>query len=366
MATIKRSLQFLFGAEKIGYLRNIRKVYCKNDSLACISSLDSEGRCFVLGAADYGNLGDIAISYAQERFLSSFFHDVFEIQTGHFWEHYRALKKRIRSSDLIVLQGGGNMGDLYEWFEIERCEIISLFPNNPIIIFPQTIDYRQTDRLLLQYSQKTYAKHGRTLHIAAREQRSYVKMKAIYSNNDVVVVPDIVLSLGKDKLFSEAKETAQNKILLCIRNDHEKADLTHQLTEVDQYALLHGIPIGRTDTVIDTGYIPMNKRYEYLSELVRNFRSARLVVTDRLHGMVIAALAGVPCLALSNSNGKVEGVYQWLDSEPNYVRFAGGGVSVTPIIEELLRLGMQSRDVYPADHINSQFAPLTSIIGSLS
>jgi pyruvyl transferase EpsI len=365
MTTIKRSLQYIFGAEKIGYLRNIRKVYGRNDSLARISLLDDESRCFVLGAADYGNLGDIAISYAQEQFLSAFFHDVFEIQTGHFWENYRALKKRIKPSDLIVLQGGGNMGDLYEWFEIERCEIISLFPSNPIIIFPQTIDYRQTDQHLLQYSRKTYARHGRTLHIAAREQRSYTKMKDIYSNNDVVTVPDIVLSLGKDRLFTKSDEKPQNKILLCIRNDHEKADLTHQLSEVNQYASLHGVSIERTDTVIDTGYIPKNKRFEYLSKLVMSFRSARLVVTDRLHGMIISALAGVPCLALSNSNGKVEGVYQWLDLELDYVRFAGEGVTVTPIIEELARLGMQSGNTYPADRINSQFAPLTSIIDSV-
>ena len=42
------------------------------------------------------------------------------------------------------------------------------------------------------------------------------------------------------------------------------------------------------------------------------FSRAKLIITDRLHGMIFAALAETPCIALDNLSKKVSGVYQWI------------------------------------------------------
>lgn len=258
------------------------------------------------------------------------------------------------------------MGNLYEWFEIERCEIISLFPNNHIVIFPQTMDYRESGRGLLRYSAKTYAKHGKMLHLAARERHSYERMRAVYPKNDILCVPDIVLSLGTDPLFQGPITKPQNKLLLCIRSDAEQADLRLQLSQVLDYATQHNFDTERTDTVISTDFIPVSRRFQYLSDLIAQFRSARIIVTDRLHGMILAALAGVPCLALSNSNGKVEGVYQWIANDVSWVKFASQGSPVTPLLDQLVHMGGQQTTPFPADQVNLMFAPLVSTIKSLT
>ena len=50
------------------------------------------------------------------------------------------------------------------------------------------------------------------------------------------------------------------------------------------------------------------------------FRKSKLVVTDRLHGMLFAAITGTPCIALGNSSGKVKGVYDWL-THLDYIQY---------------------------------------------
>ncbi len=51
-------------------------------------------------------------------------------------------------------------------------------------------------------------------------------------------------------------------------------------------------------------------------------KQGRVVVTDRLHGHILALLLGVPHVLLDNSTGKVRSTYDtWTSSSPN-VAFA--------------------------------------------
>jgi len=45
----------------------------------------------------------------------------------------------IGADDTIILQGGGNFGDLYPHIQAYRERIIAEYPNHKIVIFPQTI-----------------------------------------------------------------------------------------------------------------------------------------------------------------------------------------------------------------------------------
>lgn len=51
----------------------------------------------------------------------------------------------LNDDDLIFLQGGGNLGD--KWLNEERLRrtIIESFPNNKIVILPQTIYFSKND-----------------------------------------------------------------------------------------------------------------------------------------------------------------------------------------------------------------------------
>ena len=42
------------------------------------------------------------------------------------------------------------------------------------------------------------------------------------------------------------------------------------------------------------------------------FASCKLVITDRLHGMIFSAITGTKCFALDNLSKKVSGGYEWV------------------------------------------------------
>lgn len=48
----------------------------------------------------------------------------------------------------------------------------------------------------------------------------------------------------------------------------------------------------------------MNKLSEY--------SKAKVVVTDRLHGMIFSAIVGTPCVCIDNVSHKVKNCYSWL------------------------------------------------------
>ena len=68
-----------------------------------------EKNVFVFLAPDYGNYGDIAISYAQRMFLRDVLpeYNVVEIPVSKFYNYLLSLKKMIKKDDLVAVMGGG-------------------------------------------------------------------------------------------------------------------------------------------------------------------------------------------------------------------------------------------------------------------
>lgn len=48
--------------------------------------------------------------------------------------------------------------------------------------------------------------------------------------------------------------------------------------------------------------------------------SSKLLITDRLQGMVFAAITGTPCIVLNNNHYKVKGTYEWI-STLDYIEY---------------------------------------------
>lgn len=92
-------------------------------------------------AADYGNLGDVAITYAQEKYLSETFpgYKIVDVPISKTLNSIKAIQSIISKDDIITTVGGGNMCDLYFDIELLRQLVVKAFPNNKVISFPQTI-----------------------------------------------------------------------------------------------------------------------------------------------------------------------------------------------------------------------------------
>ena len=121
-------------------------------------------RIFLLDSPHYGNIGDQAIAYAIQKFAHTYFDDYsfVDIQQEELPHYIDELKKCIMPDDIIFMVGGGNMGNVYKIYEATRRIVLREFPDNKIVIFPQTLEYTKGifGKLSESRSRKIYNKHN--------------------------------------------------------------------------------------------------------------------------------------------------------------------------------------------------------------
>ena len=88
--------------------------------------------------------------------------------------------------------------------------------------------------------------------------------------------------------------------------------------------------------------IPVWLRDYFLEKKFQEFRSREAVITDRLHGMVFAAVTGTPCVALDNVSRKISGVYQSMTSL-SYIKTADNPSQVMTLMEQVKQTGYEQR-----------------------
>lgn len=295
-----------------------RKLFIKSFLKDLNSKRKSFNKCIVfIAVPTHGNLGDHAIVYSQYKIFEQcgLENNIIEIRNEDYLRFSDIIKEKLNQNDIIVIDGGGNIGTLWINEEYKIRDILKKFPDNKIIIFPETAYFSDDEngKKELEETLHIYNNH-KNLNVCLRDKNSYELMnKNLYSCN-VKYTPDIVLYLN-----DIAKKAQRNGGLLCIRKDKEKALKDTELIRIENALIKLNINYNYTTTVIDK-IIYKNKREKELKEKLYEFSIAKFVITDRLHGMIFAAITGTPCIAINNSNGKVEGVYEWIKDLP-YILF---------------------------------------------
>ncbi|WP_342563866.1 polysaccharide pyruvyl transferase family protein [Paenibacillus sp. FSL R7-0345] len=299
---------------------------------------------FVVGSPEHDNLGDHAITMAQMNFLQKAFPDytLIEIVADRLTSNWKCLMEYSTPDDIFALQGGGNFGIEYFREEEVRRKIISSFPNNKIILFPQTIYFGDTEhgRQELKKTKALYNAH-KDLTLVAREKTSYGIMKEHFKNNDVLLTPDIVMSLDITE-----PQRVRSGALMCIRADKEGIFNEAEKQQIHNSASQAFDKLTYSDTCI-VRYITVEEREHELYTLWNQFKEAELVITDRLHGMIFAAITSTPCIALGNYNYKVVGSYEWI-KHLGYIKFTNDINQIPELIEELSQI--------PAPRYNNDFS----------
>lgn len=284
-----------------------------NPSVLWEGAASESQKIIVALAADYGNLGDVAITNAQEEFLRAAFPnaEIIDFPISKTFTHTKSLKKMIGKDDVITIVGGGNMGDLYYDIELCRQFIIKAFPNNKIVSFPQSIFYSKERNL--KRSIKVYSAH-KNLCLFAREKYSYDIMKNNYKNADIRLCPDIVLSLKRGSL-----STKRQGMLLIMRDDKESAITSSELEELKRY-YQKNYNATSADTVVECGRLSIEQREEKLEMILSQIESYSVVVTNRLHGMIFCVVTKTPCVVLPIKGNKIIGVKEWIGNL-NYITY---------------------------------------------
>lgn len=314
-------------------------------------------KIILLSCCEHTNLGDQAINVAEISFLTRNSSMPVIAISDFASKHLRLLKQLIEKDDIICLHGGGSMGTLYETAEYDRIAVIKNFPNNKIICLPQTVSFEDSPhgRRFLRYLQKGYSAHN-DLYIIAREKMSYSRLKSYYPTANILLTPDIVLSHPAIRYSADREDIA----LLCVRNDKEKSLQADAYESIISAALKMYSSVRRTDTVAEEGagrYLSPSEGKKRFYSKVEELATARLVITDRIHGMIFCALSGTPCIALDNSTGKVGEEYYWLKDLP-YIKFANEINDVITAIHEW----HPTPSVFPAEKFTPLFSALAALI----
>lgn len=305
---------------------------------------------FVL-TPEHGNLGDHAIAEAIKKMLYDLDAHVIEISTPKLGRMRELGWLKIMNGKRIIINGGGNLGTL--WFGVEQMQrdIISNNPKSTIFLMPNTIFYENTEwgRVEQVNSQRIYNAHN-GLKLFARERASFELMTQLYNNVDLI--PDMVLSLNESSPYTQRKGC-----LLCLRKDIERTLSDEEETVIlAQVKLLFGDDVCHTDMVVN-GRISLDRRNEELNRKFEEFRSTKLVITDRLHGMIFCAITGTPCIVVNSKSPKVRGCYEWI-KDLEYVRFVN---NVSDIAEEFSKIPEGSY-IYDNSHLQHYYDELAEAV----
>lgn len=270
---------------------------------------------FLIGTPWHGNVGDQAIALAEILFIKNNTSKIIIEVPSQYMVWYKKSWKKIIGDCSILIHGGGFIGSLWPAEDEMARIVLSTFPNNNIIILPQTIYFYNSDSSKVK-EYLTILNNCRNTVICAREKYSYEFSKKIGIPN-VKLVPDMVTYFNRNDFNLVGYDSScDNTVLLCLRNDLEKVfDKSYLKEIINNNQSLHFV---FTDTCKNHAIYPFRRKKE-VTRKICEFSRARLVITDRLHGMVFAALANTPCIVLSNCNYKILGVHDWISNNENII-----------------------------------------------
>lgn len=262
-------------------------------------------------AADYGNLGDVALTRALLQFAHQHLpsHQPYLLTAGRVYRDLKGVALASGPEDVVALIGGGNMGDLYPDLEEARLRVVRAFPRNRIVSFPQSIQFSGTaaGRRALARSRSTYEGHPR-LEMFARDAESLLRMRKAFPGAKVYSAPDTVLSMS-----APTSSSRDISLMVCLRQDKEaglsasrRAAILAALSTAHPGALL-------TDTLVSGPRLDYPAYDRHLEMLLGQFARARCAVTDRLHGLIFSVITGTPCVVIENNNHKIRSLVEtWL------------------------------------------------------
>ncbi len=336
--------KFLMGGTRIGLSLRNRAIYAfarifniffgddKKRAKAFRKSIAGDRSVIVVGTEDFGNIGDHQIAVSMIDFIKTALPDynIAEITASNYHKE-KSLLKYVKPHHIIAMPGGGNFGNIYPFAQNIREEIIANYPNNKKIIFPQTIHFSDDEDGVkaVEKAASLFAENN-NVFLFTRDNVSFDFAKKHFSCS-CLFAPDIVLS-------HKGYETDGNRsgVLLCLRSDAEAKSSADKRAFIDGIVRESHLHSAEFDTQLAYD-IPVSLRDKTTDNTLGLWASSRLVITDRLHGMIFAAITGTPCIALSNYNHKISGTYEFIKYLP-YIRFAETEEKIKSAFDELITM----------------------------
>jgi pyruvyl transferase EpsO len=352
-----------------------------------LGQLEPFEECVLLDYPNYLNVGDHLIWLATVFYLT----DVLKVKINYiaslddFSETIMAEKG---GNCPIIMQGGGNFGDIWNHHQQFRERIVSQYCDRPIIILPQCIYFANSENL--NKSAAIFNAHP-SLTLFTRDNYSYELACQHFGNCKIIKAPDMVFHLVGMPLPA-FKFNPKSPILYLCREDSE-LNKTFSTTSLDIPNLIikdwldkwvyremvkddpawywqlpgsvllfrEGWQRGLSDPVQWLSRQRWERFHPYASKInqlpptfnrlykssnyqlswslmhsgIYRVMQGNVVITNRLHGHILCLLLGIPHVFLPNSYYKNESFYETWTSQIPYCRFVKEPRQIKSAVQEL-------------------------------
>ncbi|XHH09889.1 MAG: polysaccharide pyruvyl transferase family protein [Candidatus Bathyarchaeia archaeon] len=272
-------------------LSNLKICFSKHEVSEVFFSTSSDNSSFFNKAAF---LSKVSIEKA------SGFTDKTRILTGMLdkMNHKLALRQSVpkNMSDVIIINGGGNINDYYPRGKELMIRIVKENPRSVIIVGPETF-YFLKDSPFIEFLKKI----SQEIFLFCREKYSYNLMNSINLPNNVNIClsDDTALYLSSAdlaKITFNIPHPSKLYDLVCLRTDKESAVKRSILTKEL-----------KNDAVLAKDI----SEYSSFPQFVSLAQHAERIYTDRLHVAILGSIFGKKTCLFPNSYFKNKGVFEY-------------------------------------------------------
>jgi exopolysaccharide biosynthesis protein PssK len=292
-------------------------------------------RCALVGFPNHENPGDSAIWLAVRAVLRDL-----EVSTVFACDHQSYSPEALAAAlgdGTILLNGGGNLGDVWPREQILRERIFQDFRRTPIVQLPQSLHFDDPENLV-RFRQLVEGRDD--VVFLLREEQSLARARQL--GVEALLCPDAAFLLE-----APMPRDPETTVVCVMRSDREGRGLP--APEGDGIEIVDWLAVPADDQPLvaiaqadqlgeamtagaDEAELAMLAAsildvYDDLARrrLDRAFTSlqrGRAVITDRLHGHILALLLGIPHVVMDNRYGKLRSVYETWTSGSELVRWA--------------------------------------------
>ncbi|NQX12002.1 polysaccharide pyruvyl transferase family protein [Microbacteriaceae bacterium VKM Ac-2855] len=273
----------------------------------------------------HGNPGDPAIWLGTRALLREL--GVRVVYSAASWSFDPDVARRRLGGAPLLINGGGNLGDLYRGQQQTRERVLREMPDTRLVQLPQSIAF--TDAARARAFARLVSAHG-GVTVMTREDRSTERARELFGS-EPVQSPDHAFGLRRLAVAAPTHEllwlTWRRGALEWRAESDPPADLSaNHVDWIEAAGSAHerfdaaGARAWRLGTRLRDGwdregsrgirsdlaattFAPLARRW--VAEGAALVADHRVVVTNKLHGHVFAALLGRAQVVLDNSYGKV-------------------------------------------------------------
>lgn len=296
-----------------------------------------DSKCILTDLPYHCNVGDNLIWEGERQFLGNLNVKIADETDLHTFTY-----PKLSSNMIILLHGGGNFGNLYPEHHTFRNNVIERYPDNRIIMFPQSVWYDNEESA--NKDAEIINRH-KNLYLCARDRYSYDFMKKHFPKANILLVPDMAFCID-DKTLEKHRGISSEKTLYFKRLDKE-LDISSEIGAIDAdihdwFTFEHEPPsmkflwklISMSNRLKNIG-IPHHFALKSIDAYVSNFILPSLtaqgyalisgynrIITTRLHAMILSILLYKKVEYIDNTTGKLSAfVDTWLSDLPSVKPF---------------------------------------------